>query len=371
MTTHRLRAVLLVVAAVGLLVSATGADVAASSHPGAAAQPSVAAANQKHKKTVRQVALGVSMDNATGKADTNWASVLGVKNQSGRYPALWSIWRVWNGPSSRFPTATNPTFMANLKLNHIVPVIVWQPTNPTAANPGGPSDPGRLQNVVDGTFDQYITTFANAAKAYGSTVVLRFAQEMNGPWNPWGVGHFDNTGPIYIQAWKHVRKIFQTVGATNVKFLWSPYQPCGPGIGCVPYSTVFPGDKFVDYIGYSSFNWFTATTPGQSIRPWTDMVTVMKTGYKKLVALSHKPIIVAELACNRNPKGGDQAAWITKGYPAAYTLYPQIVAILYFDIDMTKINPEDPSQPNWTLTAPSWSAYKTLLTQKHFRGVIG
>lgn len=337
---HRLRAAVLVATAVCLLASATGTEAA----------------------TKRTIALGISMDNATGQVDTSWPAVVKVKNLSGSYPKLWSIWRIWKGPTSRFPTATNSPFMANLKANHIVPVIVWQPTDADR------SSAYRLANVASGKFDPYITTFANAAKAYGSTVILRFAQEMNGPWNPWGVGHFDNTGPIYIKAWKHVHKIFKNVGATNVKFLWSPYQPCGAGIGCVPYSTVFPGDKNVDYIGYSSFNWVTPTNPGDPVRPWTDMVTVMKTGYKKLVALSAKPIIVAELASNR--KGGDQAAWIAQGYPAAFKKYPQIAAIMYFDIDMTKLNPEDPSQPNWTFTPASWSAYKQLLSQKHFRGAI-
>jgi hypothetical protein len=343
MTSHRLRAVVLVVAALCVLATATGADA----------------------KSTRKIALGVSELNAAGTTDTQWSAVQNVKTQSGQYPAMWSIWRVWKGPSSPFPTKTNPTFMANLKANHVVPVIVWQPTDPERTSAY------RLANVAAGKFDNYITTFANAAKAYGSTVILRYAQEMNGPWNPWGVGHFDNTGPIYIKAWKHVRKIFTNVGATNVKFLWSPYQPCGPNIGCVPYSTVFPGDKYVDYIGYSSFNWYTPINPGKPVRPWTNMVSVMKTGYKKLVALSSKPIIVAELASNRTaPTGYSQASWVTKGYPAAYTAYPQIVGILYFNIDMTKISPDDPSQPNWTFTSATWSAYRTLLTQKHFRGVI-
>jgi beta-mannanase len=313
----------------------------------------------------RKIALGMSMDPMT--KDTSWAAVQSVKTNTGRYPALWSVWSTWGtrGAAARFPTKTDPAFMNNLKTNHIVPMIVWQPSNP-AVQPDAAKDPARLKNVIAGKYDAYIKQWAKDAKAYGSTVILRFAQEMNGSWNPWGVGYYDNDGTTYINAWKHVWTLFHTAGATNVKFLWSPYQPCGTAIGCVPYSSVFPGDKYVSYIGYSSFNWATPPSEGKPKRPWSNMVTVMKTGYKKLVALSNKPIIVAELASNR--KGGDQAQWISNGYPAAFLAYPHITAIVYFDINMT--DPNDVSQPNWVLTTDAWAAYKKIGSQKHFRGVI-
>jgi Glycosyl hydrolase family 26 len=318
------------------------------------------------KSTPRTVAVGVSMD-PSGK-DTSWASVQQVKTKTGRYPALWSIWSTWGtlDAAARFPTKTDPTFMADLKTNHIVPMVVWQPSNPKSPVECGPHDPAHNVYVTQGKFDAYIKQWAKDAKAYGSRVILRLAQEMNGSWNPWGDGACGNTGTSFINMWHHVYNIFKSVGATNVKFLWSPFQPCGHTIGCVPYSDVFPGNSYVDYIGYSTFNWYTPPAKGAPRRPWTDMATVMQVGYKKLVQLSSKPIIVAELASNR--QGGDQAKWISQGYPAAYSAYPHIVAIVYFDINMT--DSTDPSQPNWTFTADAWNAYRTVVNLKHFKGTI-
>jgi len=355
-----------------LLLPAAATQAASPAVTPAAASTPIAAAHQAATVSGRKIALGLSMDPNT--SDTDWPTVQTMKDTTGRYPALWSIWSTWGDRATRnFPgTGTYPNknadkaFMAHLKANHITPVIVWQPTD--AAQSGK----YRNQQVIAGKFDPYIHQWAKAAKAYGSPIVLRFAQEMNGAWNPWGPGVFiGNTSSSYIKMWKHVYKIFRGAGgegATNVKFLWSPFQPCGDA-DCVPYSDVWVGDKFVDYIGFSSFNWLTRPKPGEPVRPWRSMVDAYKTDYKKITALSHKPIIVAESASNRVSSGSNtQAQWIKDGYPAAYKAYPQIAAILYFNINMKGSG--DPQQANWMFTPAAVQAYSALLTNKHFRGTL-
>jgi len=338
-----------------LLIPAAAAQAAspAVQTPGASAP--VANPQPAGSESGRKIALGLSMD--PNKYDTSTAQIEKMKTKTGRYPALWSVWSTWGDPNTKaFPL--KGTFGAYMKAHpNITPVIVWQPADPNDGN----NPKYRLKNINAGKFNTYIRSWATAAKAYGGPIILRFAQEMNGSWNPWGPMHLDNTAADYIKMWKNVYKIFKGsggVGATNVKFLWSPYQPCGSA-DCVPYSSVWVGDNVVDYIGYSSFNWFTEG------RPWTSMVNAYKTAYKKITALSHKPIIVAESASNR--VGGDQAAWITNGYPAAYAAYPQIAGIMYFDINMT---PQDSKQPNWMFTTAAIAAYKQVLTGKHFHGTL-
>ena len=71
---------------------------------------------------------------------------------------------------------------------------------------------------------------------------------------------FDNTADTFVAAWRHVHGIFQDEGgADNVRFLWSVGKQKCRG-GCNPYRAFYPGDAFVDYMGFSSFNWG-ATAP--------------------------------------------------------------------------------------------------------------
>ena len=72
-------------------------------------------------------------------------------------------------------------------------------------------------------------------------------------------------------------------------------------VGCNPYTEFYPGDKYVDYMGFSAFNW--GAIEGRS---WVSMYDSMKLVTNHLTAISNKPIIVAETATN--DVGGDKGA---------------------------------------------------------------
>jgi len=297
----------------------------------------------------RKVALGISMAH-----DKSLAAVDAFTKSVGRAPATWSVWSNWGGPDRGFPSRA---LLNGLKLRHIVPVIIWQPANPT-----NDIDPRfRYSRITSGALDGYIRTWAKAAKAWGSRVVVRFAPEMNGYWYPWGMTRFDNTPARFVAAWKHIWNIVRGpapggVGAKNVKFLWSPYQPCGR---CASFQSIYPGNKFVDYVGFTSFNWGTP-------QPWVSMVKHYAKSVATLkVVAPTKPIIVAETGTSKN--GGDKVAWILNGYPAVYKAYPKIVAILYFNRDMRFAQ-----QPNWLLTVPAGAlgAYRKIVAMPKFQGAL-
>ena len=73
--------------------------------------------------------------------------------------------------------------------------------------------------IASGTEDANIARVADAVKALGSRVLVRFAYEMDQP----------TSGPRYlgspaqfIAAWRHVHDVFQARGVTNARFVWSP-----------------------------------------------------------------------------------------------------------------------------------------------------
>lgn len=300
-----------------------------------------AAAGGQAAASSRQLALGVSSLpwDSLQEVDAFTASV-------GRAPASWTIWSTWGGKDAAFPDAA---FMDGLRSRGIVPLIFWQPANP----PSLEGNPYTYKAIARGDFDTYIRTWARAAKAYGGPTILRFAPEMDGSWFPWSVSRYGNTPARFVKAWRHIWDIFHKVGATKVQFLWSPAQPCRCQSG------IYPGDSYVDFVGFTAYNWANAS------HPWRGMGAILRDKIKHLDQLTHKPVIVAELGTAGT--GGDKPLWISEGYPKAYRSYPQIKAIVYFDVDMRW-----DSQPDWQFQAPptALKAYRKLVAQSHFRGSL-
>jgi beta-mannanase len=294
---------------------------------------------------LRSIAIGVSM------WDGRQMSVLdGFTASIGRTPATWTIWSQWGGSSTRaFPTAA----AKGAKSRGATPMIWWEPWDPS--DPESPTY-ARHANITSGLHDDYIRQFARDARAFRSPVIIRFAHEGNGRTFPWGRESFDNTPASYVEAWRHVHRMFRTEGADNALFLWSvATQPC-PG-GCNPYAAYYPGDLYVDYMGFSSFNW-----AGQE-NEWVPMLQGFRRVTELLSEIAPKPIMAVESASN--PEGGDKIAWIKEGYPAVHAALPAIVAIAYLNVDLRSIG-----DPDWRLTSPpaALEAYADIAAMPEFQG---
>jgi beta-mannanase len=303
-------------------------------------------------QTTRQMALGVSMDPA-GDMDRLDQFIA----DSGRNPAIYSIWNSWgSGCCKLFPRAVLDQVQERATPSQpITPMIIWQPVD--GSNLDSPAYTYR--KIIKGNHDAYIRAWARAAKDYGKPLLLRFAHEMNGIWFPWSTQRFDNTPTRFILAYQRIWNIFKGpngVGATNVKFLWSPNQPCP---NCDTLASVWPGKKYVDYAGLSSFNW---STP----QAWKSMVATFAPAMNAIAALTSKPVIVTETASVA--VGGDKVAWITNGYPAVYEKWPQLKAVVYFNVDTRFMGQRD-----WRLTIPDRSpldAYTAILADPRFQGTV-
>jgi beta-mannanase len=269
---------------------------------------------------------------------------------------MWSVWSQWgNGETREFPTQTLNQ-LANRDPS-IVPVVWWEPWDPSV----GFSQQfkwARYERILAGRHDAYIERWAKDARDYGGRVILRFAHEANGHWFPWGIGNFDNTTANYKKAWRHVRKIFRQVGATNVEFLWSvTKQECK---GCNAFAKVYPGDRWVDWAGITAFNWGAQKT-------WRSMTGVLRRPLGELRAVTKKKVIVSELASNF--KNGDKAAWITTGYPAVYDRWAFVRGVVYLDA----IGPHVQfGHPDWRLVKPdsgtALDAYAAIAAMGRFKG---
>ncbi len=232
-------------------------------------------------------------------------------------------------------------------------MINWQPNDPNHTD----ENLVPFLSIIQGKFDTYIRSWARQAKAYGHPIIMRFAHEMDGAWMPWQVGKFGNSAKRFIAAWRHIVTVFRNVGATNVRWLWSPYHPTDWSVN------FYPGDKYVDYVGFTGLNW------ADGKRPWQSMRALYAKPMHALAQFSKRPVIVAEAGtADRSINGvSRKPGWISAGYPAVYKAYPSIAAIVYFDVKV-------PGQTNydWRLTRPSSAlvAYSSVLTDKRFQGFL-
>jgi hypothetical protein len=297
-------------------------------------------------QAIRKMALGV----ATPYGEKVRKLRTLTKQLGGNAPAAWVIWSRWGDKETRaFPTRIADR-LAGLG---VTPMIWWEPVDPKATSK--PYFP-RYANIAAGIHDRYIRKYAKAAKAYGKTVLLRFVPEANGRYHPWGNDKFDNSPETFVAAWKHVWKIFKRVKATNVKFVWSVSKQNGCGPGCNQYLPWYPGDAYVDYASFSSFNW------GDD-REWKTMLDLSQRVTTLIGNFTSKPLMIVESASNS--VGGDKAAWIAEGYPAVYDGLPSIVAVIWLNADLRYAD-----QPDWRIASPpeALQEYKAIASQAPFKG---
>jgi hypothetical protein len=187
-----------------------------------------------------------------------------------------------------------------------IPLISWEP------------DHVNFHHIVDGSLDATLTERARAAARLGKPLFLDFAAEMNGD-EAWS--HHD--APLYIAAFRHIHDLFVAAGATNIVWAWCPnlVDADGENARTMDY---YPGDAYVDWVGIDGYNWTKYNDR------WLSFAQLFAHVYP-LLAARGKPILVGEMASAEI--GGNKAAWIDGIVPALQSKYPQIKAIVWFDID--------------------------------------
>jgi mannan endo-1,4-beta-mannosidase len=142
-------------------------------------------------------------------------------------------------------------------------------------------DHATMAAVAGGSYDAYLRSYANAVRAYGHRIVISFAAEMNGSWDPWGWHH---TSPAtWIRAWRHVVDVFRAEHAEKVTWLWT-INVRSPTTG--PFQDWWPGNDYVDWVGVDGYYLVQSQTFSSAFQP---MITEIK-------MLTSKPILLSETA---------------------------------------------------------------------------
>ncbi|MEO8973335.1 MAG: hypothetical protein ABI406_17250, partial [Ktedonobacteraceae bacterium] len=172
---------------------------------------------QKVSAQTPGVYYGVNVEHLS---PTDFSSLTQFETDAQKPVALVMFFTNWGG-SDPSTSLFNPALMTAIRNHGSIPMVTW---DPWVFNKGAHQPTYSLTNIIVGNFDSYITQYAQAAKAWGYPFFIRFAQEMNANWYPWGLGAKDmnNKASDYRNAWIHIHNIFTQVGATNVTWAWTP-----------------------------------------------------------------------------------------------------------------------------------------------------
>lgn len=204
-----------------------------------------------------------------------------------------------------------------------VPMITWEPWLEKFSKENFPNikdleqrNEHGLSSIANGDYDTYIKEWATEAAKVDYPIYLRVGHEMNDPYRyPWGPQNNDPSE--YVAAFKHIRDVFESVGAANVIWVWSPHLSYGK------FQEYYPGTEYVDMIATGALNYGTSTS-------WSDWWTfreIFGNFYDQLAAF-YKPIMIAEFGSLK--PGGNRAKWFGDALENFNKKYPYVNAIVFF-----------------------------------------
>jgi hypothetical protein len=235
-----------------------------------------------------------------------------------------------------------------------LPVITWEPWKRAFDDRLTVQPQYALSSIAAGAQDEYIRSWARAARDTGVPIILRFAHEQSTEpgvrsWYPWQ-GDPEN----FKAAFRHIVEVFREEGATNVRHLWS-------AMWLHRWANLYyPGDDVVDYIGTTELNH--GTVPDTDWAKWRTFDEMFGPEYEA-AAPWNKPLMLTELASAE--QGGDKAQWLRDCFASFETRYPLVVGVLLVEIE------SDLEWPtiNWSVTssAAALQAFREAMANPYFR----
>lgn len=213
------------------------------------------------------------------------------------------------------------TQLSGLAAGGRIPLVTWEAWENSVGAP--------LTDIIGGSYDSMISARAQAAKAFGQKFFLRWGHEMNGNWYPWdGANNGANLAATttFATAYRHIHDLFVAAGATNALWVFCPNVNSVPGDSWNQWQNYYPGDAYVDWMGFDGYNWGTV----QTTSTWQTFPTIAGMIYSSLAAKG-KPIMIPETASAE--QGGDKSAWIAGILPALKTTFPGIKAFVWFQMN--------------------------------------
>jgi beta-mannanase len=151
----------------------------------------------------------------------------------------------------------------------------------------------------------------------------------------------NGTAADYVAMYRHIHDVFAAQGVTNVVWVWTTTGYSGR------YSTIrslYPGDSYVDWIGYDPYNFDTCLNPSGS---WRSLQSTIDPMYQWLESngFGNKPFILPEWGTVTNPNDPSAAGnWYSQA-PSVFASHPNIKAAVQWNDSFGSCNVYLNSQP--------------------------
>jgi Glycosyl hydrolase family 26 len=208
--------------------------------------------------------LGVYAAGAPG----SYAGVTAFTNATGVRPRLVVYYSGW---LERFQT----NFAVTAAKHGAVPLIQIDPTDISVAA------------IAAGRYDAYLTSYAEAVRAYRGPVLLSFGHEMNAPWYSWG---YQYTSPTdFVAAWRHIVTLFRKLRTRNVTWLWTVNVIQTHDGRTLSPARWWPGRSYVTWVGVD----------GYYLRSSWQFIPIFGPTIVAARELTDDPILIAETSATR------------------------------------------------------------------------
>lgn len=217
---------------------------------------------------------------------TNNTRLTSIETELGKKPGLCLLFM--SSKNSIPVTGCN-----NLVSKGITPIITLEPAL-------------TYTSIINGDHDAYWRTIAGQLKQINGTVFLRYAHEMNGDWYTWDGSHNGANATAsanYILAWRHVYdNINKEQGVTNVLWNWCVNGGSWPKQSWNEHMAYYPGDAYVDWIGFDSYDKPYNYTPTR----YQTVEQTFREAYDAITATTKdKPVLIGEFASENSGQETD------------------------------------------------------------------
>jgi len=281
----------------------------------------------------RPFSSGVFLGDAESKTEVIDVSIRRFTAMVGKRPALVKTFHAFNADFSANGWAGRLIRKVQREgsTNYLALAPAWTSEVPTDSV---------LAAILAGSADDELRKMARDVKAFGALVLIEPGWEMNGRWGYRWQG-VDNglaaTAPAkYAQAWRRLVDLFAREGATNVRWVFNP-NTGNPVLGGAPgpahwnwWGRYYPGDAYVDYVGFHGFNgpsvWFKQWMPFAELFSGPEADFALPEMVRRH---PNKPIIMGELAAEKDPVELRRGGWIRDAYRQMID-HPKIVGGIWF-----------------------------------------
>jgi mannan endo-1,4-beta-mannosidase len=301
-TRHRRRQYLAAAAVVAVIAAIIPAGIGALGH---ASRPS--AAGQRPAVPAVCACLGV-LENGPGHGPPGYGQVATFARAVGREPKLVGYYSLWEQPFAR-------SFADSMHRHGLIPFVQILPIGSVGVS---------VAAIASGSYDGYLSAYAEAVRAYGHSVVIGFGPEMNAAW--WAYGYSQTPPQIFVAAWRHVVTLFRALDADNVTWLWTV---AANGTGTKPVSSWWPGSSYVTWAGIDGFY----------AKPSDTFSTLFGPTIAQVRSLTAQPILLAEIAVARNASQYANIVNLFNGI-SQYGM----LGLVWFDIGNWRIEDRKPAE---------------------------